>query len=368
MGGHAAGEVASAMACALVTEGIDQLQRDMAVGDAALNPMVAHRLTDAMVQWMADVSQKIIDRGQAQIQAKGMGTTCTALWFIDDEHALVAHVGDCRLYLQGAQDMGAVTRDHTLVEELVCRGLIKAAEAKRHPQAHILCRALGAQSGLSAECFILRVGTLDTFLIASDGLHAYLPDLEPLAAKLQAARGALQPTLEGLIQDAKEQGGHDNLTGVLVHLAAAGEDGPKGTDRPLAQELAALTRHPAVAPLPPMLLRRLAALTVPIVAQASTLQSAPLPPSGIYWVLAGTLTVQHPDGQIQHVGANDYWAPYPLGRLEDDDAPEPSLSAEGKLLYLSQTALQSACAAQPTLGAVLLHGLLCHRRQKAVDA
>jgi len=354
MGGHAAGEVASAMACALVTEGIDQLQRDVALGDAALNPIVAHRLADAMTRTMADVSQKIIERGQAQAQAKGMGTTCTALWFIDDTHALVAHMGDCRLYVVGAGDQGVVTRDHTLVEELVNRGLLHASDAKRHPQAHILARALGAQSGLNADCFILRVGAADTFLLASDGLHAYLPEVEPLAEALRdAGPQALQPALEGLINDAKHQGGHDNLTGVLVHLGADHDGEP---ERPLGQELDALSRHPAVAQLPPMLLRRLAALAVPIGAQAHA--NIPLPASGIYWVLAGTLTVQRPGAKATEVGPGGYWAPYPLGQLEEDKAPPASLSAGGKLLYVSQTALQTACADQPTLGAIVLHGLL----------
>lgn len=382
MGGHAAGEVASQLACEIITKQVDDLRAKHLPEGTRFTPAVAQSLALAMGHTMAEMSQTISAVGEREGQKKGMGTTCTALWFVDQEHALVAHIGDSRAYLfnpalsaHGHSCVCPITSDHTLVEELIARGLISAQEAKRHPQSHILSRALGASSGLNADCFFLRVDASDTFLLCSDGLHAYLPDapdgvdVDPIGPPWRKDPSQpLEHTLHRLIDHAKSLGGHDNLTGVLIYVppkARAPHDGhhsaPDDAPAALPQLLDILTTHPALGALPPVLLRRAAALTTPLD------PTLPMPTTGIVWVAKGTLTLsaaqQDPGAphtaQITTLEGPTWFAPEPV-HFGNVAPARPTSSFQGEAWHLPAEALLYACQSHPTLGAQLLGGLMQH--------
>lgn len=363
MGGHAAGEVASAMACKIIAEQAQALRRTHLGPGCMFTPHLAEHLTQLMGQAAADLSRTIAEAGQSKSGQRGMGTTCTVLWFIGDDHALVVHIGDSRLYLQSKVGSGIVTQDHTLVEELVARGLISAVEAKRHPQSHILSRALGASTGSEADCFVIRVFKNDRFLLCSDGLHAYLPDNLELGNTLSAqdAPDSVEHLLGALIDNAKKQGGHDNLTGVLVHIAP--EPSAPGQSASWSEPdyglLECMGAHPALKHLPDLLLRRLAAQTIILDIKAQPAPRHSLPHSGILWLMHGAVGITDAAGVCTQLAPSGYWSPCALGASTQDVA-YLSPSQDCRLVYLAAEALQNACDTHPALGASVLHGLLTY--------
>lgn len=354
MGGHAAGEVASQLACTSMTALVDALLQKYLADKAPLTAAVATTLVQAMVLGMEEVSQKIIAKGVAEGQKKGMGTTCTLLWLLDDHHALVAHIGDSRLYISSPFDGGAITTDHTLVEELVARGLIGTEEARRHPQAHILSRALGASGGLGADCFLTTLGPGDSLLLCSDGLHGYLPDLCPLGPPWTDTAGqpvaTLEKALQHMIEGAKAQGGHDNLTGVLVHLPGPATRGHSEGATPLHERLRTLALHPALQDLPTILLRRLAAYVVPVQPRQA------VPGAGIFWPTTAPILAAFAQNPAQPVEGS-WFAPEPLGSVHGALSLY-TIQSDATVWHLPADALHQLCRTAPALGATILGGLL----------
>ncbi|HYJ80943.1 MAG TPA: protein phosphatase 2C domain-containing protein, partial [Longimicrobiaceae bacterium] len=166
MGGHAAGEVASALATTAVGEAL------RTGVDAGLQ---ADALAAAMVASFRRANRAIQDFSAAHPETAGMGTTMTALALCDDGTFRVAHIGDSRMYVLRHGELHQVTRDHTWVQQEVDSGRLTAAGARRHHLGSVLTRALGADHD-EPEVF---VGTLlpdDLVLLATDGLTGMLSD------------------------------------------------------------------------------------------------------------------------------------------------------------------------------------------------
>jgi serine/threonine protein phosphatase PrpC len=342
MGGHAAGEVASAMACTGLQECITHLMQHSSRAHAykASDAIAQVRhVNDAMDSLSAAIMQAGVNNDRA-----GMGTTCTAAWFIDPHHVLVAHIGDSRLYLHRDTHTCQITVDHTLVGELVARGLLTSQDAQNHPQAHILARALGAQSGLPAECFVIAVAPGDVLFLCSDGLHAYLPEPRQLAQTLAQAEPAR--ALGQLMAQAKAEGGHDNLTGIVVHVLPETD-----TLSPLQETMfSTLRSHPAFSTLAPALWRRTAALL-----EHHHLGEAPthLPHEGIYWVLSGAIHGQ----QGAPITAGKWYAPAPLGTLNQYPGPI-TCEKNTHVAHLTPASLAYLITSHPPLGAHLLGAVM----------
>lgn len=202
MGGEAAGEVASSMALAAVT--------DAAGGGLMQESPPGERLVRAILRANADIHQRAV----AVEEYAGMGTTVVAV--VADRHrAVVAHVGDSRAYLfRTGTGLMRLTEDHSLVNELVRRGQLLPDEAARHPQRHVLTRSLGPLPDVAVECREWEWGGGDLLLMCSDGLTNFLSDGE-ISATL-AASSELGKKVDELISVALARGGHDNVTVVLL--------------------------------------------------------------------------------------------------------------------------------------------------------
>ena len=146
-----------------------------------------------------------------------MGTTLVTLMILlrPQATALIAHVGDSRVYCLRSGTLTQVTRDHSFVEESLRDGRMTQAEALNHPLRHMLTRAVGAESEVEAEITVHELTPQDMLLLCSDGLTKMLPDpiirdilLQPAASLLQMCRA--------LIDEANAHGGEDNTTVVLV--------------------------------------------------------------------------------------------------------------------------------------------------------
>ena len=144
---------------------------------------------------------------------RGMGTTFTAVWMGEGE-AYLAHVGDSRAYLLRDGRLLRVSRDHTLVEELVARGHITREQAKTYPHRNYITRALGVNATVQPD--ILRLDWLegDVWLLCSDGLTNEVE--EAAIERVLKGAGEYGEKLSRIVRMALEHGGRDNITGVLV--------------------------------------------------------------------------------------------------------------------------------------------------------
>jgi serine/threonine protein phosphatase PrpC len=213
MGGHAAGEVASAM----MVEGI-RMGADAGRGlfrRFESEPSDDHR-RQVLVQLEYAVRQAhraIKIRAREEQDKRGMGTTCDALVLVGTE-AFIAHVGDSRIYLLRRGEVQRLTQDHTLAQALLGRGMITPEEAATSPQRSTLVNAVGVTHPLSVDVAHLDLRLGDRFILCSDGVHEYFPrpdELLDIADRLPGG-GAVQQ----IVDLACERGGRDNATAVLV--------------------------------------------------------------------------------------------------------------------------------------------------------
>lgn len=196
MGGHEAGEVASEIAIRTMLEkapnGPD--------GDALANAVRA-------------ANTAIISAAANGTGRPGMGTTMTAAQIFDDQ-LIIAQVGDSRAYLLHEGTLQRVTRDHSLVADLVEQGRLTEEEARVHPQRSVITRALGSDVTVDPDIYILRVSHGDRLLLCSDGLSSMVED-STIAAVLRSNDDP-QSCCDALIREALAAGGMDNVTCVVV--------------------------------------------------------------------------------------------------------------------------------------------------------
>lgn len=197
MGGHVAGEVASALALSTLWE---------VLCDQAAETDQSARLQAAIQA----ANEKIHQQANGSEVYTGMGTTIVAA-VADSTYIWIAHVGDSRAYLwRKSGDLTQLTEDHSLVNELVRRGQIRPEEALTHPQRHMLTRALGTLPDVVIESRQVSWNRGDILLICSDGLTTHVSDDQ--VQEFLAGDSALQAKLDVLVQTALEKGGHDNVT------------------------------------------------------------------------------------------------------------------------------------------------------------
>ena len=195
MGGHAGGEVASALAVETVT---GQLGIG-ASGDPAQALEAVFRAAHGHIR----------DEAERRPELGGMGTTGVALLFVPDAKVHVAHVGDSRAYLLRGGEIEQLTEDHSLVAELVRRGAMNTAQARVHPRRNELTRCLGVREALEIELGCRNVEPGDLYLLCSDGLCGVLTDEEILRIVRYAEP---RVAVERLVSTANVRGGPDNIT------------------------------------------------------------------------------------------------------------------------------------------------------------
>ena len=210
MGGHRAGEVASATALEALRAAI--------TGGRPLRESIE------------DANDAVYTKSLTDTSLRGMGTTLTAGTLVAGDTVLVGHVGDSRAYLLHDGELRQVTDDHSLVEELVREGRLTADEAAVHPQRSIITRALGVDASVEVDVYPVELVPGDRLLLCSDGLTGMVaPD--DIAATLRResdpARAAAQ-----LVDAANAAGGEDNITVVVVAVTdEAPLRGAPGADR-----------------------------------------------------------------------------------------------------------------------------------------
>jgi protein phosphatase len=199
MGGHNAGEVASAMA-------VESLKR------AVSNIVDEATLATALQQ----ANEEIHTESMVNHVRHGMGTTIAALVVAADDSIVVAHVGDARIYRWHEGSLSRVTKDHSYVQELVDEGVISLEEARVHPRRNIVTRALGIDAIVEISTAALPTSVGSRYILCSDGLVDEVTDSEisAILGRHETATAAA----EALVNAANAAGGRDNVTVVVVDL------------------------------------------------------------------------------------------------------------------------------------------------------
>lgn len=214
MGGHSAGEVASAAA-------ITELERFFAGAPGTEN---GGRLVEKAI---ARANDSVFGKARTNPRFRSMGTTLTIL-YSDGSTAWIGNVGDSRTYHLSGGVLKQITRDDSFVQQLVDEGEITPEEARVHPQRHIITRALGLGEEVHPDPIPVAMNEGDLFLLASDGLTEMIDDAS-IGGVLLALSDPEAAAAE-LVRLALEAGGSDNVTVVVAKVVVAGSGAPRAND------------------------------------------------------------------------------------------------------------------------------------------
>jgi len=261
MGGHAAGEVASAMAVETVRQTLEAARPEIDAFKKQPTDAGRRGLVQLLQSAVLQAHQAVYQRGQNESDKQGMGTTLDVVLVAGGE-AFVAHVGDSRTYLIREARSSQITTDHTVAEVLVIEGKLTIEEAQVSPLRTILVNAIGVSADVGVEMAHVTLKKNDRLLLCSDGLHDYFPVEEEIAQRMAADHPG--DALKEMVELAKTRGGHDNITGVAVHVTELveaatpekiGDDSTQPVDltgNPFAADEPTMTAaHPPVSAAPP---------------------------------------------------------------------------------------------------------------------
>ena len=198
MGGHEAGEVASEIAINTITE---------------LAPTCAD--SDALARAVVAANLNVMKAPAKGIGREGMGTTLTAT-ILEGERLIIAQVGDSRAYLLHQGKLQQLTRDHSLMADMIEAGQLTEAEARVHPNRSVITRAIGSDPHMQPDIYELNVETGDRILLCSDGVCTMIED--PQIEHIMGHTHSAQECADKLVAAALEAGGYDNATAVVVDV------------------------------------------------------------------------------------------------------------------------------------------------------
>lgn len=202
MGGANAGNIASEIAVKTVSEYLYNSFRDN---------MTLNDFERTLKNAISSANMLIFNRAVKDEALKGMGTTIVAA-IVKDNDAIIAHVGDSRIYLLN-DEIKQLTKDHSIVQTLIENGEISPDDAKHHPRKNVITRALGVEAEVVADFDELTLNTNDTLLLCTDGLTNYVPEANIYEIFKQ---NDLSLVSETLVAKANENGGGDNITVVTL--------------------------------------------------------------------------------------------------------------------------------------------------------
>ncbi|MFC4564085.1 Stp1/IreP family PP2C-type Ser/Thr phosphatase [Nocardiopsis mangrovi] len=232
MGGHAGGEIASAIAISTLMP-LDE--------DVPSTEQMAGSLQQAVEQANGTLAQRV----REEPRLENMGTTLTAMLWSGPRVALI-HIGDSRAYLLRGEEFGQITHDHTLVQTLVDEGKITEEEVATHPQRSLLLRALDGRSQVDPDISISEARVGDRYLLCSDGLSGVVSK-ETIRETLETER-SVDGVARRLIDLANRGGGPDNITAVVADVIETATDPQGPTQEPTVVGAADQRREPLMTP------------------------------------------------------------------------------------------------------------------------
>ena len=200
MGGHNAGDLATRYTVESMVDYIENAREQRPI------PLLSESIHHA--------NELVMEKAKTDRALEGMGTTVVAAT-IKDDYLYVANVGDSRLYLID-QEIEQITRDHSLVEEMIRVGELQRKDARSHPDRNIITRAIGARAPVKVDFFDVKLEQGDKILLCSDGLTNMVEDEDILYIVKKSA--SLKEAAQRLITEANKNGGKDNISVVLAEF------------------------------------------------------------------------------------------------------------------------------------------------------
>ncbi len=305
MGGHAAGEVASAIAVRTLHEEIKkekELIADYVSGATGASKVTTKDIVALLEHAVLRACAKIHEEAQADVAKRGMGTTLSAIMFMGTQ-GFIAHVGDSRIYMMRAGRVQQVTEDHTVFNELIKRGKLSREQIEKVAHKNAITRAVGVYERVEVDTLVLEVLPGDVFVLCSDGLTGYLESPEELSEHLIKG-GDL--AAKALIDLANERGGKDNITAVIVKI---GEEGAADDARArrLALKREVLAKMPLFARLTEReLLRVMQAVEVRAYADGVDVIVEGDRGDELFIVLDGQVRVSRGGATLTHLGPGEH--------------------------------------------------------------
>ncbi len=201
MGGHNAGDIASRFCVERFTELVETSRERTPI----------QVIEDAL----KTTNEELIAKANGQSDFEGMGTTFVMATLLNDGSALIANIGDSRLYLIN-DEIRQITQDHSLVAEMVRSGDLKKEEARYHPNKNVVLRALSTHNVVSPDFYRVKVHSGDYLLLCSDGLSDMIEEAE--MQKLVNEYEEVEDITRKMVALANENGGKDNITLILIRV------------------------------------------------------------------------------------------------------------------------------------------------------
>jgi protein phosphatase len=213
MGGHRGGEMASAITVSTILETVSERINKIKAAEAdeetgySLESLAVHEA-------VALANKNVHDSSQANAQYRGMGTTVVVVLFYDDRFT-VAHVGDSRLYRLRDMELEQITRDHSLMQELIDRGFYTPEQARNSLNKNLVTRAIGIDENVQIDIQEDIAMTGDIYLLCSDGVTDMIED-HLIKSAILDNENDLEKAATEIIRLANEHGGKDNISALLV--------------------------------------------------------------------------------------------------------------------------------------------------------
>jgi serine/threonine protein phosphatase PrpC len=217
MGGHASGEVASQIAVESVANFFIDTSRDSDVTWPYKEDKACSYNENRLTNGIKLANRRIFETAKSDSRYRGMGTTIVSLMASKDG-AMLAHVGDSRVYRIRESKIEQLTEDHSLLNDYLKVHKLTPEEIKAFPHKNVIVRALGMKETVIVDVKHIDPKEGDKFILCSDGLSGMITD-DNILETVQSAGNQLEKACQDLIQRANEAGGHDNITVVLVHFS-----------------------------------------------------------------------------------------------------------------------------------------------------
>ena len=212
MGGHIGGKQASAIAVESITDYFDS-------NISKIFGYSPRKIKQAMLDSVTDANKRVYDFSKENPELCGMGTTIVVC-YISDGKVFAVSAGDSRLYIIN-DTIKQITRDHSLINELLEMGMISPNQAKNHPKKNIITKAVGSDFSIEPDIYSEKLGEKDTVLLCTDGLTNMIEN--EMITQIVNSGLELSECANSLVEQAKKNGGNDNITVVIIRQNKGGE-------------------------------------------------------------------------------------------------------------------------------------------------
>ncbi len=213
MGGHRGGEMASAITVSTILENVTEKIKKLKPGET--DEATGYSMESLAVHEAITLANKNVhDSSEANAQYRGMGTTVVVTLFYDNRFT-VAHVGDSRLYRLRDNELEQITRDHSLMQELIDRGFYTPEQARNSLNKNLVTRAIGIDENVQIDIQEDIAMVNDIYLLCSDGVTDMIED-ELIKTAILDNENNLEKAAEEIIRLANEHGGKDNISALLI--------------------------------------------------------------------------------------------------------------------------------------------------------